>query len=1010
MTAPNKMAKRAAAGTLALAVCFAGGVLGAGAAQADENFNFDTRFGGATRIDTAVQASAAAFNDGSNTVVVVNENRFADGLTASYAAGIADDNAGAPILYVSQNSVPSQTSDEIKRLGAKNVIIVGGTAVVSDGVQASLDSFVDNVTRLSGKDRFETAARVATSGSNDVGTVFIANGDATADALAAGPIAYRSHNPIVLVQRDSVPGSAKAALDRLNEENRIVVGGKAVVSDDGYTAANATARLSGSTRQGTAVELAKYAIANEDGFDSGNIALVGSQDRNAADALVAAPVAGKAGTPILFTEGTSLGSMTTEYLQSIAGDLDGTGYVFGGRAAVPDNVAGEAQAAAGNNGTTTPPVANQGFNITPTDAQTLVIPSGADDTTDDRTYRVSDLNDDLTYRVTLVNAANVNIDSAGKVTFRSSADSASASGFSADPGTRSTVITVVNGSPVAANTQSATAKPVGGNLSFTIDGTNPEGVYPVVYVNGGTGQDADNGGPSERLETQATAAGQFAEGAEKYGLGGLTTYVPVEATAGLIVNGTQITSVNKQAGYVVANTPAAGATPAGPSRTYFFDNNDQFRIAGAPVTLARFVESLSTGDAFNGGTYADDADLQSTFDLNDITPDVVTGATATAVDDTSIRVTWTAASPAPQSYAVYRKAGAETDQLTDYTKVADVSPSASPLEYLDKGLTANTQYSYAITQTVDGDESALQTTGNGGGSAATATTNATGVTAAPQSINAGVTDDSSFAGTVSSGDVYTIGFNRVLNEPAVGAVIRLQDADGESIDLQNVNDTATPGGADTTFRLNTTTQTFEGKRYAAGTLLTITVGTTNGFSAITDRDGNTSNNNGSIDYPATITGQNGGITAQVNGRSVAWNPSTSADSELQTGATAPTTSGTDVLAPTITAGGYVSGSTTQVTLTASEEVRGAVGDGSGDGSITASRFAYDADGVANNADVSASSAVLSNGGTTITLTFPSGTVDSTSATDLVRYAPDGSIGDVVDTNENRLGTTAQVIS
>ena len=432
MTAPNTMAKRAAAGTLALAVCFAGGVLGAGAAQAAAGFKFDQRVSGADRFGTAIAASKLAYPDGSGTVVVVQDNATADGLTASYAAG----NADAPILYVRRDEIPADVNAEIQRLKASKVIIVGGTGVVSSGVEASLRSGGKTVTRYSGKDRFETAAAVALSGSNDVGTVFIANGDAPADALAAGPIAFKSHNPILLTQAASVPPSTKAALARLNETNRIALGGNAVVSTSTYEELGATNRLSGPNRQGTAVAVADYATANE-GFDKSNAALVGPEDRNTADALIAAPLAAKNNVPILFTaRGGALSTETETYLKDNADELDGAGYVFGGTAAVSDATASAATTAAGGDGTTPP--SNVGFNITPNDTQTLVYPAlNTDtDTTDDRSYSVDGAGrQPHVQRVTLVNADNINIDSAGKVTFKSSADSASASGFSADPGT-----------------------------------------------------------------------------------------------------------------------------------------------------------------------------------------------------------------------------------------------------------------------------------------------------------------------------------------------------------------------------------------------------------------------------------------------------------------------------------------------------------------------------------------------------------------------------------------------
>ena len=375
--------------------------------------------------------------------------------------------------------------------------------------------------------------------------------------------------------------------------------------------------------------------------------------------------------------------------------------------------------------------------------------------------------------------------------------------------------------------------------------------------------------------------------------------MPVEATAGpaggpgtTTGTGTPITAVNKAGGYFIAGTPG---------RTFFYDGNDQFRINNRPVTLATFAASLSTGDALLSSTYADDPDLQSTFDLDDLTPTAVAGVTAAPVDDTSIKVTWNASGTAPQSYSIYRKAStAQTDTLADYTKIADVPGSTTPTEYVDKGLTASTSYTYAVTQTVDGDESAITaaTPANNTDSVDTAQTSAPGATAAPQSVAAAVTTDSSFAGTASPGDVFTIAFNRVINTPDPRTVIRIQDSGGESVDLGGETGTGTNP---TTFQRNPNPVTFQGKRYEANTVLTVTVGS---GALIVDRDGNTSNNNNSIDYPATIVAQNGGITSTVQGQTnpVAWNPGTSSDNVLETGVAAPTAATGDTTAPVITPG------------------------------------------------------------------------------------------------------------
>ena len=372
MTAPNKMAKRAAAGTLALAVCFTGGVLSAGAAQAAAGFKFDQRISGADRTATSVAAAEARAQCGaSDTVIIVERDAVVDGLTASYVAGTNK----APILYVDRQGVPDNVAAEIKKLGATKAILVGGTAVLPQAVKTQLESSGLTVTRLSGPDRYATAAAVALSGSKTPDKVLVASGEVPADALAAGPIAYAENYPLVLVRPDSVPDSTQGALNQLGSGERLAIGGTVRISDSVYNSlGDSKRRVSGPNRQATAIALANIATG-ELGFEKDRVALVSNMDRSAVDALVASPVAGCNLAPLLFTNGADLGAETTKYLQDHAGDLTGPGYVFGGTTAVPQSVADQGTAAAGGDGTTPPvtppPTTGNGLIVTGSTANTV---------------------------------------------------------------------------------------------------------------------------------------------------------------------------------------------------------------------------------------------------------------------------------------------------------------------------------------------------------------------------------------------------------------------------------------------------------------------------------------------------------------------------------------------------------------------------------------------------------------------------------------------------------------
>ena len=590
MTAPNKMAKRAAAGTLALAVCLTGGAIGAGAAHAAAGFKFDQRISGETRFETAIEASKRAFPDGgtkAKAIVLVNGDREVDGLTASYVAGLQD----ASILYTNAGSYSAATKAEMDRLGTKTVFIVGGTTVVNNSVENDLKTAGFTVTRYGGADRYETAALVARSGNAKPNKVYIASGERLADALVVGPIATAKDYPVLLVEADRVPNSTSSALSALGVNTRVVVGGTSVVSNSTYTSAGATGRLFGADRQSTAIEVAKDAIANE-GFKSDSVALIGGNNNNAADALVAAPFAAQKLVPLLFVEGDGLGA-TKAYLEANASKLTGQGYIFGGTNAVSTAAATAATTAAGG----TDLRGNQTIAVAPgsTESRTLVdenTGTQAQKDSDNRVYTASGLQNDKDYRITLVDSRNIAVDNAGVVTFKSSADANSRTGFSADTGANNGILVKVNGSaPVfaadaAAAARTTVAKAVNGTLTFEVDGLAAGDVTPVVYLNGGSGIADNQGGTSARLETNAKAAAEYATPTEPFGIGGKTTFAGAQVSAGAYTVTGQDTVVESLTG----------------SRTYTVEG----LTAGQDIRL-----ELVTPTVIDGGKYTLDATKRS---------------------------------------------------------------------------------------------------------------------------------------------------------------------------------------------------------------------------------------------------------------------------------------------------------------------------------------------------------------------------------------------------------------
>ena len=92
------------------------------------------RIAGADRFQTAAAVSAAYFSPGVSTAFVATGLAYPDALAGvSYAASV-----GAPILLTMPTKLPASTAAELTRLRPGRIIVLGGTAAVSDGVATAL--------------------------------------------------------------------------------------------------------------------------------------------------------------------------------------------------------------------------------------------------------------------------------------------------------------------------------------------------------------------------------------------------------------------------------------------------------------------------------------------------------------------------------------------------------------------------------------------------------------------------------------------------------------------------------------------------------------------------------------------------------------------------------------------------------------------------------------------------------------------------------------------------------
>ena len=222
-----------------------------------------TRLSGSDRFATAAEISKASFTK-ADTVILTFGYSFADALAGVPLAT----KLNAPILLTEKDTLPKTTLAEIKRLGAKKVIILGGTTAVSEKVEKALANKKLTTERIAGNTRFATATAIAEKLNKKPTDVFFVYGLNFADAMSVSTVAAIKNAPIIyLTKEGKLDADTAAYLAKLKKtgsvKNAYVIGGEAVISNDmASQAAKAlglkkATRVAGDNRFLTSVEVNK---------------------------------------------------------------------------------------------------------------------------------------------------------------------------------------------------------------------------------------------------------------------------------------------------------------------------------------------------------------------------------------------------------------------------------------------------------------------------------------------------------------------------------------------------------------------------------------------------------------------------------------------------------------------------------------------------------------------------------------------------------------------------------
>lgn len=283
------------------------------------------RLAGENRYATAIEI-AKQHRENAKTVFLANGVTQIDALSAApYAYHLQ-----APLLLTPGAAVDAQLKQELSRLGAKRIIIVGGTKSVSALMEETLRETYE-VERIQGANRYETSAKIAERLQKEIpglSHVFVANGISAVDALSIGPVAAQKGAPILLTDGKRVDPSVEGILQ--GKKSITAIGGNNSVSDvlcDEWSQNAEVSRIAGANRYKTSAAIAEQYVPRAN-------AVVFATGQQLADGLAGATLAASYEAPLLLVD--------DQLQQEVSRYIDGQSYekvlVLGGENSVKETV------------------------------------------------------------------------------------------------------------------------------------------------------------------------------------------------------------------------------------------------------------------------------------------------------------------------------------------------------------------------------------------------------------------------------------------------------------------------------------------------------------------------------------------------------------------------------------------------------------------------------------------------------------------------------------------------
>ncbi|MGP1486629.1 MAG: cell wall-binding repeat-containing protein [Peptostreptococcus stomatis] len=261
------------------------------------------RISGPGRVETSIEISKFE-NTKSKTVILADARNYPDALAASNLTN------GRYSVILVQNQLTGAIINEITRLEAQDLIILGGTNSISEDIEKGLANIagIKNISRIAGETRYDTCQKIFSQAKKK--SLVLASGEKFPDALATSSILDQAG--LLLTRSGQLPSEAQAAIKDLNHDNFLIVGGENSVQEslatsisNQYQYASHT-RISGNNRYETSAKIGERLVSSTVILASGE---------NFPDALAASTLAQKIDSPILLVSKDKIDQSVIDYFK-----------------------------------------------------------------------------------------------------------------------------------------------------------------------------------------------------------------------------------------------------------------------------------------------------------------------------------------------------------------------------------------------------------------------------------------------------------------------------------------------------------------------------------------------------------------------------------------------------------------------------------------------------------------------------------------------------------------------